>query len=137
MRQQQQKTSAVEWHHFDAADAVLGRLATKIATLLIGKHQPEWQQHAVAPVYVVVTNTDRVVLTRKKEQQKMYRRYTGYPGGLREETALHLKQRDSRRMIQLAVEGMLPKNSLRARRMGHLKLYRGADHPHAAQLKKI
>lgn len=137
MKQQRQKLVVSEWHHLNATDAVLGRLATTIATLLIGKHQLQWQRHAVAPIYVVVTNTDRVALTGKKEQQKMYRRHTGYPGGLREETAGRLRQRDSRRLIRLAVEGMLPKNSLRAKRLDHLKLYRGADHPHAAQLKKL
>lgn len=135
MRREQSQPAA-EWHHLDAADAVLGRLATNIANLLIGKHRTAWQARDVALVYVVVTNTDRVALTRKKAQQKMYRHHSGYPGGLKEETAGHLRQRDSRRLVRLAVEGMLPKNSLRARRLHHLKLYRGADHPHAAQLKK-
>lgn len=125
---------ATEWHHVDAADAVLGRLATRVALLLLGKHRAEWQRHLVAPVYVVVTNTDRVALTGKKEQQKLYRHHTGYPSGVRTQAAAAVRQRDSRRLVRIAVEGMLPKNSLRPRRMTHLKLYRGADHPHQAQL---
>lgn len=122
-----------EWHHFDAKDQVLGRLATKIAVLLMGKHRPDYATNKVAPVYVVVTNTDHVALTGRKEDQKLYRHATGYPGGLKERTVREQRRRDSRRIVEEAVIGMLPKNNLRAFRMRHLKLYPGETHPHMAQ----
>ncbi|MAF80624.1 50S ribosomal protein L13 [bacterium] len=123
-----------EWHHIDANDRVLGRMATEAATLLIGKHRPDWAANVVAPVYVVITNTDTVKLTGKKEDQKMYRRYSGYPGGLRERSVRTQRRRDSRRIVESAVSGMLPKNNLRKLVMRHLKLYPTAEHPHLAQL---
>lgn len=126
----------MEWHHVDAAGAVLGRLATRVAKLLLGKHRLDWQKNIVVPVYVVVTNTNDVVLTGKKEKQKLYHHHTGYPGGVKARSAADVRKRDSRRLVQLAVEGMLPKNSLRQLRLGHLKLYTGATHPHEAQLKQ-
>ncbi|MBI4022304.1 MAG: 50S ribosomal protein L13 [Candidatus Andersenbacteria bacterium] len=131
------QSAEMEWHHVDAAGAVLGRLATRVAGLLIGKHRLDWQQNTVAPVYVVVTNTNSVILTGKKEEQKLYHHYTGYPGGIKKRTPAAVRQRDSRRMVRLAVEGMLPKNSLRPVRLGHLKLYTGATHPHEAQVKQL
>lgn len=123
-----------EWHHIDAEKRVLGRLASEIAQLLLGKHRTDWAAHVVAPVYVVVTNVEKAVLTGRKEEQKMYRHYSGYPGGLRERTAAEQRRRDPRRMLEGAVSGMLPKNNLRDERMRHLKLYVGAEHPHQAQL---
>ncbi len=123
-----------EWHHLDADGRVLGRLATEAATLLNGKHRPDWAANAVAPVYVVITNSDTVKLTGKKEDQKMYRRYSGYPGGLRERSVRTQRRRDSRRIIESAVSGMLPKNNLRKEAMRHLKVYPSADHPHLPQL---
>lgn len=123
-----------EWHHIDAGQRVLGRLASEAAQLLLGKHRVDWAANTVAPVYVVVTNVDKVVLTGKKEQQKMYRHYSGYPGGLKERTAAEQRKRDARLIVQKAVSGMLPKNSLRDERMRHLKLYVRAQHPHQAQL---
>lgn len=123
-----------EWHLIDAQNQVLGRLATRIAYLLTGKHRLDYAPHRVAPVYVVVTNTNQVVLTGQKEKQKVYRHYTGYPGGLKERTVAEQRHRDSRKLVQEAVFGMLPKNSLREKRMKHLKLYPQAEHPHAAQL---
>ncbi len=124
-----------EWHVFDANDKVLGRLATQVAQLLIGKHRPDYAPNKVPPVYVVVTNTDHVALTGSKETQKMYRHYTGYPGGLKERSVQEQRRRDSRRIVEDAVSGMLPKNNLRAVRLQHLKLYTGADHPHLPQVK--
>ena len=123
-----------EWHHLDAKGKVLGRLATEAALLLQGKHRSDFQRHLVAPVYVVVTNTDEVVLTGRKEDQKQYRHYTGYPGGLRERTVREQRARDSRVIVSAAIEGMLPKNNLRSERMKHLKLYPTADQPHLPQL---
>lgn len=126
--------NTMEWHHFDAKDAVLGRLATQIAALLIGKHRTDFAKNIVAPVYVVVTNTDLVALTGRKEEQKMYRHYSGYPGGLKERSVAEQRRRDSRVIVSEAIYGMLPKNNLRDERMRHLKLYAGADHPHLPQL---
>lgn len=125
-----------EWHIIDARDQVLGRLATKIAALLNGKLRTDYAANTVAPVYVVVTNTDHVVLTGNKENAKMYRHYTGYPGGLRERSVREQRVRDSRVIIEQAVFGMLPKNNLRAVRIRHLKLYVGDEHPHQAQMTK-
>jgi len=123
-----------EWHQIDAQGKVLGRLATEAASLLLGKHRVDSRANQVAMVYVVVINTDKVVLTGKKEQQKIYYRHSGYPGGLKERTAAEQRQRDSRKMVRDAVSGMLPKNKLRDRRLAHLKLYTGEEHLHAAQM---
>lgn len=128
------QAAATEWHALDADGRVLGRLANEVAQLLLGKHRTDAMAHTVAPVYVVITNTDRVAVTGKKESDKTYYWYTGYPGGLQRRTLGEQRRRDSRRLILDAVGGMLPKNSLRQLRLGHLKLYRGSEHPHAAQL---
>lgn len=125
-----------EWHLFDAKNKVVGRLATQIAVLLQGKHRQDYQSHLVPAVHVVVTNTDSLVLTGRKEEQKMYRRYSGYPGGLRERSAREVYTKDSTKLLREAVFGMLPKNSLRKHYMLHLKLYPAVDHPHLAQFKK-
>lgn len=130
------KGASGEWHQLDAKDQVLGRLATKIAMLLMGKHRADFELNQAKPVFVVVTNTDHVVLTGKKEDQKMYRHYSGYPGGLKERTVREQRLRDSRVIIEQAVVGMLPKNNLRAVRMRRLKLYAGIDHPHLPQLNQ-
>lgn len=123
-----------EWHLIDANNKVLGRIATQVAGILMGKHRTDWAKNLVAPTFVVVINSDKVALTGKKEEQKMYRHYTGYPGGLRERPAGVQRSRDSRKIIYFAVAGMLPKNSLRDKRLRHLKIYAGAEHPHRAQL---
>lgn len=127
-------TPVGEWHHFDAKNRVLGRLATEVAALLIGKHLTDYAANKVAAVHVVITNTDQVVLTGNKNEQKMYRHYTGYHGGLRERSAAEQRRRDSRRLVEAAVEGMLPKNNLRKFRMRHLMLYPGETHPHLPQI---
>ncbi len=123
-----------EWHHFDANGKVLGHLATEIAHLLLGKHRLDFTRHQVAPVFIVVTNTDTVVLTGRKEQQKQYHHFTGYPGGLKSRTVAEQRKRDSRKIVFEAVWGMLPTNSLRRERMNHLKLYASEKHPHEAQV---
>lgn len=125
--------SKYEWHVMDATSAPLGRLATRVAELLMGKHRPDYVPNKVAPVYVVVTNSDSLKVTGDKMNQKMYRHYTGYPGGLKERALKEEMIRDSREVIRLAVFGMLPKNNLRAERMRQLKVYVGAEHPHMAQ----
>lgn len=127
-------SQSIEWHHLDAKNKVLGRLATQAAVWLLGKHRPDFSPQSVAPVYVVITNTDHVVLTGRKEEQKMYRHYTGYHGGLRERSVAEQRRRDSRRIVEEAVSGMLPKNNSRKLLMRHLKLYAGPEHPHLAQL---
>lgn len=127
-------TTKAEWHLIDAKDKVLGRLATRVATLLQGKHRTDYAANRVALVFVVITNSDLVVLTGRKEVQKKYRRHSGYPGGLREKTAGAVRAQNSRRLVQEAVLGMLPKNSLRQLRIRHLKIYPTAEHPHLAQL---
>lgn len=124
-----------QWHLIDARDQVLGRLATKVAMLLMGKNSPDYTPHLPTAVNVVVVNTDLVVLTGNKEDQKMYRHFTGYPGGLKERSVREQRLRDSRVIIEQAVFGMLPKNNLRPVRMRRLKLYAGAQHPHLAQIK--
>jgi large subunit ribosomal protein L13 len=124
-----------EWHLVDGENKVAGRLATNVAQLILGKHRLDYANNKVAPVYVVVTNTDKIVFTGRKEEQKKYRHHTGYPGGLRERTVREQRRRDSRVLVREAVVGMLPKNSLRKHRMRHLKLYPGGEHPHAAQIK--
>ena len=125
-----------EWHVFDAATMPLGRLATQAAHLLMGKHRTDFAKNIVAPVYVVVTNSDQVQLTGNKMEQKMYHEYSGYSGGLRSRTAKDQISRDSRKVIEFAVSGMLPKNNSRAECMRHLKVYTGAQHPHVAQVAK-
>lgn len=123
-----------EWHMLDAEGRILGRLATEAATLLLGKHRPDFAPHLVAPVYVVVVNASRVAVSGQKETQKLYRRHSGYPGNLRERTLRQQRAKDPRKIIQLAVSGMLPKNGLRHKRLAHLKVYAGAEHPHLPQL---
>jgi large subunit ribosomal protein L13 len=125
-----------EWHHLDADGRVLGRLATEVAALLLGKHRTDFVRHQIAPVFVIVTNTNTVALTGRKEDQKVYQHFTGYPGGLKTRSIIKQRQLDSRKIVYEAVYGMLPKNSLRDERMNHLKLYATANHPHEAQVAK-
>lgn len=125
-----------EWHVFDAQSINLGRMATQIAILLAGKHRPDFAPNKVAPVYVIVTNTDKVKVSGDKENQKEYHHYSGYSGGLKTRTLKEQLKRDSRLIVREAVSGMLPKNLLRDDRLNHLKLYPGADHPHMAQVNQ-
>jgi len=125
-----------EWHHIDAKDKILGRIATQIASLLLGKHRPDYAAHRVAPVYVVVTNCKEVAVTGRKEDKKKYYRYSGYPGGMKSRTVREVRERDPRQLIEAAVFGMLPKNSLRTERMQHLRVYTTADHPHLPQFNQ-
>jgi ribosomal protein L13, bacterial type len=123
-----------EWHVLDAKQKVLGRLATQAAALLLGKHRTDFTKHLVATVNVVVINAAEVAVTGSKEEQKLYRTHSGYPGHLKERSLKQQRERDPRKIVELAVQGMLPKNGLRKRRMNHLKVYVGADHPHVAQV---
>jgi len=118
------------WHLIDAGSAPLGRLATRIATLLVGKHKPGYTPHLDMGDYVVVTGASFLVLTGRKLSQKLYHRHSGYPGGYRELTAKALLAKDPAQLVRHAVRGMLPKNKLQAPRLARLKIYSGAEHPH-------
>ena len=124
------------WIEIDAKDKVLGRLACDVSQILLGKDQVDSKRHEVEKVNVVVINTDQVFLTGSKEEQKFYRHYTGYPGGLKERNVAEQRKRDSRVIVENAVSGMLPKNKLRSRRMANMKLIAGSDHPFKEQVSK-
>ena len=124
---------ARHWYVIDATDQVVGRLAAQIAPILMGKHRPTYTPHIDTGDFVIVTNVDKVVFTGKKWQQKSYQRYTGHPGGQKEEAAWKLFQRHPDRILQLAVQRMMPKNKLGRHMLGKLKLYAGPHHPHQAQ----
>jgi large subunit ribosomal protein L13 len=121
------------WYVVDAEGKVLGRLASAVAMVLSGKNKPGWAPHVDVGDHVVIVNAERVVLTGRKLDEKVYRRHSGYPGGLKEITARQLIGKAPEELIRHAVEGMLPKTRL-GRAMGKkLKVYRGPQHPHAAQ----
>jgi large subunit ribosomal protein L13 len=122
-----------QWFVVDAADKPLGRLAVSVANTLRGKTKPDFTPHMDTGDFVVVINASKVRLTGKKEEQKLYRRYSGYRGGLKETKASVVRERHPDRLISLAVKGMLPKNNLSRRVFRRLKVYAGEDHPHAAQ----
>jgi len=121
------------WYVVNAQGKVLGRLATRIAQRLRGKHRPEYTPHVDTGDYIVVVNADKLRVTGKKAQQKKYYRHTGFPGGIRETTfaVLHAKHPD--RVLQKAVKGMLPKGPLGNAMLKKLKVYAGEAHPHNAQ----
>ena len=121
------------WHIIDADGLVLGRIATQAARLLQGKHKAEWTPFLDRGDHVIVINASKVKLTGNKEEQKLYRYHSGYEGGLREERAKIVRQKDSRRIVEEAVRGMLPKTKLGQAMYGKLKVYAKGDHPHAAQ----
>jgi large subunit ribosomal protein L13 len=122
-----------KWYVVDAQGEVLGRLATQIAKVLRGKHKPEFTPHADAGDHVIVVNAADIKVTGKKETDKKYYTHSGYPGGIKEMTFDKLMQRDPRRAIEIAVKGMMPKNPLGRAMLRKLKVYAGAEHPHAAQ----
>lgn len=121
------------WHIVDVKDQILGRAATQIASLLIGKSKPEIVPNVDCGDYVVVINSNDVKLTREKETKKMYYNYSGYPGGLRERRFDEQLEKDSRKIVELAVKNMLPKNKLRDGRMARLFVYTGSEHKNEAQ----
>ncbi len=122
-----------DWYEVDATGKTVGRLATEIARVLIGKHKPSFSLHVDVGDFVIVTNADKVEFKGKKWQQKRYYRHSGYPGGLRETTAEEMRDTFPERILRAAVRGMLPKNRLRDRRLKRLKLYAAEAHPHTAQ----
>jgi large subunit ribosomal protein L13 len=122
------------WFVVDAEDVVLGRMATRIASVLRGKHKVSFTPHVDTGDYVIVVNAQKVKLTGRKLDQKLYHRYSGYFGGLKSVPASDVLAKDPERVIVQAVKGMLPKNRLGRQMLRKLKVYGGADHPHAAQL---
>jgi large subunit ribosomal protein L13 len=125
-----------DWYVVDASDQVLGRLASAVARVLSGKHRPNWVAHLDTGDFVVVTHAERVRLTGRKADEKVYHRHTGYPGGLKTVAAPEMRAKYPERLIEAAVRGMLPKTKLGRRQFKKLKVYRGASHPHEAQRPK-
>jgi large subunit ribosomal protein L13 len=122
-----------KWVLIDATDRPLGRIASRAASVLRGKHRPDYTPHEDAGDFVVVINADKVKLTGAKGSDKVYHRHTTYPGGIRSTTAGKLLAGKPERLIEMAVRGMLPKNRLGRQLFLKLKIYRGTEHPHAAQ----
>ncbi len=127
------QTANREWVVVDARGKTLGRLASQIALVLRGKNKPEYTPHVDAGDFVVVVNADKVVLTGRKLDQKMYWRHSGYPGGIKGRTAREMLARKPEDVLRLAVKGMLPKNNLGRQLLKKLKIYAGSEHPHQAQ----
>jgi large subunit ribosomal protein L13 len=124
------------WYVVNAEGKVLGRLASQLATRLRGKHKPIFTPHADTGDFIIVTNADKVVLTGKKWDGKIYYHHSGYLGGLKQISARKLLQKKPEEILRFAVRGMLPKNSLGRRQLKKLKIYAGPDHPHQAQQPK-
>jgi large subunit ribosomal protein L13 len=122
-----------QWHVIDAGDKVLGRVATIAAKLLQGKHKASYTPFLDTGDHVIVLNAAQVKLTGRKEEQKLYRQHSGYEGGMREERAKDVRQKNPVKLVEQAIKGMLPKSKLGDAMSRKLKVYRGADHPHAAQ----
>ncbi|HKW97413.1 MAG TPA: 50S ribosomal protein L13 [Bryobacteraceae bacterium] len=122
-----------EWHVLDADDVVLGKLASKAAMLLMGKHKPTYAPFLDTGDHVIVINAAKVLLTGKKEDKKVYRRFTGYPGGLVEVGARKMRATRPTRMVEDAIAGMLPKTKLGKQMFRKLRVYAGDKHPHSAQ----
>ena len=126
-----------QWYIVDAERKVLGRLASEVARILRGKHKPVYTPHVDTGDHVIVINAEKVHLTGKKLDGKVYYRHSGYPGGLKSITAGKLMQQDPRRVIERAVRGMLPKNRLGRSMFRKLRVYPSAQHPHDAQKPKV
>jgi len=125
-----------DWHVIDATDQVLGRLATRVARLLMGKHKPIFSRNLDVGDYVVIINAEKVRVTGDKAKQKVYYRHSGYPGGLKSITYDKLMQANPTRVIEHAVKGMLPHTRLGANMMKKLKVYVGDTHPHLGQTER-
>ncbi len=125
-----------EWYVVDATDQILGRLATEVATILRGKHKPEFTPHIDMGDFVIVINADKIKVTGKKLEQKIYYRHSGYLGGLKEENLERVMSERPEAAVTRAIKGMLPSNKLGKVMRKKLKVYAGADHPHEAQMPK-
>jgi large subunit ribosomal protein L13 len=121
------------WYVVDAEGQTLGRLATEIARVLRGKNKPRYTPHVDTGDFVVVVNAERVVVTGRKAEQKLYRRHSGYPGGLKTTTYEQMMERQPNEILRKAVRGMMPKTRLARQQLRKLKIYAGPEHPHAAQ----
>ena len=121
------------WYVVDATDETLGRLASRIARILEGKHKAAYAPNLDSGDHVIVTNAARIAVTANKRESKIYYRHSGYPKGLKEETLGHLLERRPEEVIRRAVKGMLPRNRLGAQQLRKLKIYAGSNHPHQAQ----
>jgi large subunit ribosomal protein L13 len=121
------------WYVVDATDETLGRLASRIARVLEGKHKPTYQPSLDTGDHVIVLNASHIAVTRNKLETKLYSRHSGYPQGFKQETLGHLLERRPEEVIRRAVKGMLPHNRLGAQQLRKLKIYAGNDHPHQAQ----
>ncbi len=128
--------SQQKWYVVDARDQVLGRLATKVASVIRGKHKPTFTPNADIGDFVIVVNAEKVKLTGRKMTDKLYRHHSQYMGGLKETTPAKVLQQRPERLVEWAVRGMLPKNKLGDRLFTKLKVYAGPEHPHKAQLPK-
>ncbi|MCI0183817.1 MAG: 50S ribosomal protein L13 [Acidibacillus sp.] len=133
------KPGAVErkWYVVDAEGMRVGRLATEVASILRGKHKPEYTPHVDTGDFVVIINADKVVFTGNKMHDKMYYRHSGYPGGLKTTSAEEMLSKHPERVMEMAIKGMLPHNSLGADQYRKLKVYAGAEHPHGAQQPQV
>ena len=127
------ENTEVKWYVVDAQGQRLGRLATEIAMILRGKRKASFTPNVDTGDFVIVVNAEKVIVTGKKNEQKLYRRHSGRPGGMKTETFDQLQSRIPERIIEKAVKGMLPKNAIGRKLFTKLKVYTGADHPHAAQ----
>ena len=125
-----------DWYVVDAEGKTLGRLATQLADMLRGKRKPEYTPHCDSGDFVVVVNAEKVAVTGKKLEQKRYWRHSGYPGSIRSRTLGEMLERRPEEVIRKAVKGMLPRNRLARQQLTKLKVYAGAEHPHAAQQPK-
>ena len=122
-----------QWYLVDAENQTLGRLATEVASVLRGKNKASYTPHLDTGDFVVVVNADKVKVSGSKPQQKLYRRHSGRPGGMKVETFAHLQERLPERIVEKAIKGMLPHNALGRQMFRKLKVYKGSDHPHSAQ----
>jgi large subunit ribosomal protein L13 len=123
------------WHVLDADGETLGRISTEVARLLMGKHKPTYAPHLDMGDFVVVVNAEKIRVTGKKLDDKIYYRHTGYVGGLKETTLADMLRRKPQQVLEKSVKGMLPRNKLARHQLGHLKVYAGPDHPHRAQVR--
>ena len=126
-----------QWYLVDAENQTLGRLATEVASVLRGKNKPNYTPHLDTGDFVVVINAEKIRVSGKKSDQKLYRRHSGRPGGLKVETFKALQERIPERIVEKAIKGMLPHNSLGRQLFRKLKVYKGSEHPHSAQQPEI
>jgi large subunit ribosomal protein L13 len=126
-----------QWYLVDAENQTLGRLASEVASVLRGKNKPTYTPHLDTGDFVIVINADKIRVSGNKPTQKIYRRHSGRPGGMKTETFAHLQARIPERIVEKAIKGMLPHNALGRQLFRKLKVYKGAEHPHAAQQPQV